>query len=194
MTLKKFSIISAVIAVLLIAVVTVLACVRVDNGINVDEPTKILVYAKTSTPITYSEEETPKKFNELKKLYKEMTNLTILQHAVSGNKIKKQPAQDVEGKNGNWTSSNKSSYNCIELKFDKEQKIIINVDGDTRVINFTALIMKIEDKKKVEEVAIYFSQTDVETDSKSYKSNPIIVKAQQNKLFEYIEKIAENKE
>lgn len=189
MTLKKFGIFSSIIISLIIITTIVLACVKVDNGLNIDEPEKIIVYAKTATGVTYTKEGTPKNYNELKKLYKEMTNISIFNYMINGESIQKQPSQDLNSKY-EWSSSNKSSYYCVEFKFNKKQTVVVKVDEGTKVIEFYSLIMTVEESNLGKETAIYFTTSE---GSSSYQKSPLLVTAKQDKIYDFIKK-TENKD
>ena len=192
MNLKRFSIISAIIIGLLIATLITLACVKVDNGLSINDPSKIIVYTKSTVGTEYSEEKTPAKYKKVKKLYNEMTNLSVIDYMITGKSLRLEPSQDLDQEYPTWDNSkNKSNYYCVELIFDEKQSIIVNIDGNTKVIEFYALIMTIQKSNLSREVAVYFSTT--EGTSKNYSSSPILINAKQNGLFEYIQSMNDEK-
>lgn len=189
MNLKRFSIISAVIIGILIATLVTLSLIRVDNGLSLDEPSKIIVYSKTTVGKQYTEEETPSMYKKAKKLYEEMTNLSVIDYMVSGKSLRQEPSQDIDQHYDTWKESNKSSFNCVELIFDEEQSIIVNVNGNTKVVEFYALIMKVEKSATGREVAMYFSTSS--GTSKSYSTSPILINAKQNDLYKLAESLVD---
>ena len=181
MNLKKFSIISSIIIGILIVTLVTLSLIRVDNGMTLDEPSKIIFYPKTTAGVHYTKEETPSKFNQAKKLYEEMTNLSVLDYMLAGKSLKQDPSQDVNQLYKTWTESNKTNSLCMELIFEEKQSVVINVDGNTKVVEFYGLIMMLEKTALGHEVAMYFS-TSTGT-SKSYSTSPILIHAKQTKLY-----------
>lgn len=190
MNLKRFSIISAVIIGLLIATLITLSCVKVNNGLSLDDPSKIIVYAKSTVGTEYSMEETPSKYKEAKKVYENITNLSVIDYMITGKSLKLEPGQDLKQKYATWKESNKSSNYCVELIFDKKQSIVVNVEGNTKVVEFYALIMMVEKSNLGREVAVYFSTS--EGTSKSYSTSPILINAKQNKLYKLIQSTVKN--
>lgn len=181
MNLKRFSIISAVIIGLIIATIITLACIKVDNGLSLDDPSKIIIYSKSTVGTQYSLEETPSKYRQAKKAYEEMTNLSVIDYMITGKSLKLEPSQDVKQKLDTWKETNKSNNYCVELIFDEKQSVVVSVDGDTKVVEFYALIMIVNKTTYSHEVAMYFSTS--EGTSKSYTTSPILVKAKQNALY-----------
>lgn len=190
MNLKRFSIISAVIIGLIITTIITLACIKVDNGLGLDDPSKIIFYSKSTVGTQYSLEETPSKYNKANKLYKEMTNLSVIDYMITGKSLKLEPSQDVNQKYDTWKDVNKSNNYCLELIFDEKQSIIVNVDGNTRVVEFYSLIMILQKSSNGKEAVMYFSTS--EGTSKNYSTSPILVNAKQNDLYK-LAKSLENK-
>lgn len=184
MTIKKFSIFTSIIVAIVLITTIVLSCVKVDNGLAVAEPSKIVVYKESSTGLELSMDKRPKDFKKANNYYEEMTNLSIIDHMLNGRKIKDMPGQDVDGDKGTWKESYKTSGYCIELIFDEEQSIVVNCDGDTKIIEFYGLIMQVKKTTLGEETAIYFSTST--GSSKSYSGKPILVASKQNKLYKFI--------
>lgn len=192
MTIKKFTIFTSIIIGIIIVTSIVLGCVKIDNGLKFDEPQKFKVYAKSSIGLEYSKETTPSKYNELNNLYKEMTNLSIFKYMINGVGLDIEPGQDMAENEDSWLESNKSNYYCLEVIFEDKQSTVVNVNGDTKVVEFYALIMKVEKSVTGKEVALYFSTS--EGSSKSYSKNPLLVMAKQNKVFKFIDKVSEKED
>jgi len=189
MNLKRFSIIASVIIGLIIATIITLSCIKVDSGLDIDNPSKIIVYAKNSVGVQYSMEETPSKYKKAKKCYEDMTNLSIFDYMVTGKSLKQKPSQDINQKYETWKESNKNTFYCVELIFKEKQSVIVTIDGKTKVVEFYALIMKVDKTTTSEEVAMYFSTS--EGTSKSYSTSPILINAKQNKLYDLAKSLVE---
>ena len=187
MTIKKFSIFTSIIISIVLITSIVLGCVKVDNGLDIANPDKILIYKETSTGLELTASGRPKDYKKVKNLYNEMTNLSILDHMLNGRGIKDMPSQDIDGLNGTWKESYKTSGYCIELIFDEQQSVVVNVDGSTKVLEFYGLIMRVTKTTLGEETAIYYSSST--GSSKSYSGNPILVATKQNKLYKFIDSL-----
>ena len=189
MNLKRFSIFTSIIIAIIIATVITLSCIKIDNGLKTDEPVKFNLYAKTSVSTQYSKTETPSKFNEVNELYKEMTRLSLLDKTLTGRKMHAMPSQDIEQNYPTWKEANKSDYYCLEVIFEEKQSITVSIDGNTKVIDFYGLIMKVTKSTTSKEVAMYFSTS--EGTYKSYSTSPILINANQSGMYKYIDKLAE---
>ena len=187
MSLKKFSIISSIIATLIVISVIVLGCIKINNGLALNDPDKILVYSKSTIAKEYTKQDSPKVYGELKSLYENMTNLNLFDYMLSKNDINTKPTQDLENKFKSWTGSNKENGYCLEFIYNTRQTIVVTIDGDTKVVEFYALIMQVEENKGVQKIAMYFSLST--GSSKTYSDSPIIVLGNQNGLFSYIKGI-----
>jgi len=194
MNLKRFTIISSIIMTIILVAIITLSCVKVDNSLKIDDPSIIRIYAKSSVPVEYSEEETPSKYNKVLKLFKATTKLSIMDYMISGRPLNMKPSQDINEplKYETWKESNKSNYYYIELIFEEKQSIIVSIDGNTKVVEFTAFIMKVQKSRFGKEVALYPSTST--QDKKNYASGPILLTMEQNKLYNFIDKIAETNE
>lgn len=188
MTLKKFGIISSVIVSILVVITIVLSCVKVNCGLMLSAPSKFLLYNETSVSIALTEKNNPGDFKKMNELYNQMTNLSIINYMVNNKAIKSKPGQDLDDKYSRWIGTNKSENVCLELIYDDKQTIIVEVDGDTKIIEFYGLIMIVNNNVIGSEVAIYFSTSESET--KSYSQNPILVNAKQNKLYKFIQEVS----
>ena len=189
MNLKRFSIISAVIIGILVTTLITLSFIKVDNSLNIDDPSKIIVYSKSTIGAQYSLETTPSKYKKAKKCYDSMTNLSVVDYMISGKNLKLEPSQDVDQKYSTWKESNKSNNYCVELIFDEKQSIIVTVDGNTKVIEFYGLIMMLNKTNNGGEVAMYFSTS--EGTSKSYTTSPILLNGKQNALYKLAQSLEE---
>ena len=184
MNLKRFGIIASIIIVLIIATTIVLGCVKVNNGLDLDQPSKIVIYNKSSVGVEYTSETTPSKYNKVKEMYEEMTSLSVFDYMLNGISLNQQASQDLSQDYATWKESNKSNNYCLELIFSEKQSVVVSINGNTKVVEFYALIMTIEESSHGKETALYFSTSS--GTSKSYSTSPILVTAKQSKLYDYI--------
>ena len=189
MNFKKFSIFASIIAALIVIMVVIFGCLRINNGLALKDPDSILVYAKSAVAKEYTEKDSPKIYGELKDLYNNMTNLNVFDYMLSKNDVNSKPTQDLDNKFKEWTNTNKSNGYCLEFIFSdtNKQAVVVTVDGDTKVIEFYGLIMKVEENAGVQKVALYFSNST--GSSKNYSTNPIVVIGKQNNLFKYLNEL-----
>ncbi len=191
MNVKKFSILTAVVVGVMLIITIVLGCVPINVPVS-PTPDQIVVYNMTSTGITYDKDQRPSKYEKLCKLYKNTTKLSIFDYMLKGQAVTKMPSQDINNTLGNWTDDNKKNYVCIEVIFKETQNVVVEIDGDTKAIKFTSLIMKVEKTFSCHQVAVYFSTS---TGSyHSYQTSPILIYAKQNKLFKYIRTLNDSAE
>ena len=189
MTLKRFSIIAAVIAGIIISLTIVLSCVKVNGNIS-GSPDKVIVYMEDTAGVTCydnaSNQRNKAHYQELVKRYKSMTNLSIMDYMLRGKAVNTDPSQDLRDKYDTWSYSNKSNYYCLELIYKNKQSVVVNVEGSTKVIEYYSLIMKVEKSTLSHEVAVYFSTTEDYDASKTYSASPILINANQNALYSYM--------
>ena len=190
MTLKRFSIFTAIIAGIIIVLTVVLSCIKVDSGLGLT-PDKIIVYLEDSAGTTCynnaSDQRNQKHFDEIVKRYKKMTKLSLMDYMLHGNVVDTVPGQDYDGEYDSWSYSNRQDNYCLELIFKDKQSVVVKIDGDTKVVDFYGLIMVVKKSNLSHLVAMYFSTNEDYDTSKSYSNSPLLVQANQNSLLKYLE-------
>lgn len=185
MNFKKFAIIAASFLGLIFIAMIVLACIHVNDGLDIKKPDTYNVYVESRTALGgYTENDTPKVYSKIDKLYKEMTNLNLMDYMAKGMSFKSvNPGQNLD-KDDEFDESIKEKGICLELVFDEKQTIVVEIDGNTKVIEFYSIIMQVENQRKCREISVYFSTS---TGSyKTYQSNAILIVGKQNKLYDYL--------
>ena len=184
---KKFSIIATIVASLIVIMVVIFGCLRINNGLKIKDPDSIIVYAKSTVAVgEYSKDNAPETYETIKNLYNNLTNLTMFDYMLSKNSIDTKPTQDLKNEFKQWTNTNKQSGYCVEFIYNvgNKQSVVVTVDGDTKVIEFYGLIMQVEESNDVQKIALYFSTST--GSSKTYSDSPIVVIGKQNELFKYV--------
>jgi len=184
MNAKKFAIVACCFIAVIIASMITLGCIKVNDAPDMDTPSKYVVYAFDSNG-TERNPDTPKDFNKIDKAVKQSTNLNLFDYMAKGKSLKARAWQDIDGKLGAFKEGYKSDGICLEMIFEEKQSIVVEIDGNTRVIDFTGLIMQVKNSRKASDVALYFSTSTSDT-YKSYQENPIVIVAKQNKLYEVL--------
>ncbi len=186
MTLKKFSIISAIIVGIIVVATVVLACVKVDSGLGLT-PDRVIVYLNETAGTSCDETNNQTHYKKLVNLYKGMTKLSIFDYMVHGNVIDTTPGQDYDQELDDWSYSNKQDNYCLELIFKEKQSVTVKVHGNTKVVDFYGLIMIVEKSTLSHQVALYFSTTESFDVSKSYSNSPLLINANQTALWKYLD-------
>lgn len=189
MNFKKFAIVSCVIVAFIVATMVVLGCIRVNSKLEIEEPTTFVYYLKTSVGVEKTKADSPKVYNNLKNKVEEMTNLSIFDYMAKGISLKAKPGQDYDNEFSPYVSTLKEEGYCLEMQFEETQSIVVEIDGSTKVVEFTGLLMQVKNSSRAEEVALYFSTST--GSSKSYKDNPIVIVAKQRNLYRYLDSLVE---
>jgi len=74
--------------------------------------------------------------------------------------------------------------------FDEKQSVVVTAEGNTKVVEFYALIMILDKTSNGGEAALYFSTS--EGTSKSYSKSPILVNAKLNDLYDFAKSLQED--
>lgn len=189
MNLKRFSILSAIIVAIIAITTVVLSCVKIDNPIGLPQADIIMVYSKSSSGLEYSKNDTPEKYNRLVEEVNNMTKLSVMDCMINDWDLHRTPSQDINNTYKKFDKYAVTPENyCVELIYEEKQELLIEFEGDTRVIPFYALLFVVEETKHGQEIALYFSTTDDIDSVKTYSSssNPILIKGDTSKLFKYI--------
>ena len=190
MNFKKFAIFSCVIVAIIAATMVVLGCIRVNSKLDIEEPTTFVYYLKTSVGLEKTKTDSPKIYNNLKKKVDEMTNLSIFDYMAKGISLKAKPGQDYDNNFPPYRNLNKEEGFFLEMQYERTQTIVVEIDGNTKVVEFTGLMMQVKNSARASEVALYFSTST--GSSKSYKDNPIIIVAKQKNLYRYLNTLVED--
>lgn len=187
MNFKKFAIIASVFISVIIITMVVLACIPVNFELGVDEPKYFKYYVNSSTDGgEKSSEESPKIYNNLNKLFKKSTKLSVFDYMTKGLSLKAKPTQDTEKKFSPYTTNMKEKNVCLEVVFENKQTVVVEIDGDTKVIEFYSLFMILNESSRAHEVALYFSTSTGSYKDYSSSTEPIVIVAKTNKLFDYV--------
>lgn len=192
MNFKKFAIVACSFVLIILATMITLGCVKVNSKLDIDEPTTFVYYVKSTVGVKKSSDE-PKIYNNLKKYVNEMTDLSIFDYMAKGISLKAKPGQDYDNQYI-YSYSMKENGVCLEMQFDKTQSIVVEIDGNTKVIEFTGLLMEIKSSSKAQEVALFFSTSTGESKTYDGCENPILIVAKQNKLYDYISSLVTEEE
>ena len=184
MTVKKFSILTSIIVGIIFITTIILGCVKADNGLNLSAPKSIILYNENSIIVELTKEATPSKYKTASNKYNDMTKLNMFDYMFSSKSIKDKPTQDLAQKYATWNKVNKTNKYTFELVYDEKQTVVVEIDGDTRVVEFYALIMTIDDSIFAKDVLLYFSKT--KGNERKYTTSPIIIKGKQRALYKYI--------
>lgn len=192
MNFKKFAIVACSFVLIILATMITLGCVKVNSKLDVDEPTTFVYYVKSTVGVKKSSDE-PKIYNNLKKYVNEMTDLSIFDYMAKGISLKAKPGQDYDNQYV-YGYAMKENGVCLEMQFDKTQSIVVEIEGNTKVIEFTGLLMEVKSSSKAQEVALFFSTSTGESKTYDGCENPILIVAKQNKLYEYISSLVDSDE
>ena len=191
MTLKKFSIFASIIAGMIVAIVITLSCVKINNSIT-GAPDRAIAYLKSSTGVTCDETHNTTHFEKIKKLYKQMTNVSVIDYLASGESVDTYSTQDFENSQTYPSSTEKQENYCLELIFKEKQTIVVKIDGDTKLVEFYSLLFVVNDSLISSDFEVFFSQTEDFESSKQYYNckNPIYLRANGSKMVKYLKFMA----
>lgn len=179
MSLKKLGIVLCIFTSIIVGIIVVFACVKTDPNLQMNKPAKYIVYNNSSAGKTITQEE-KSSYEKLTKGIENCFKVNIFNTLASRKEVGYKPSQDI--KNVYPTFSKSSSTVYVEMVFDKIQTMIVEIDGDTRAIDYFSLIFEVKDSNRVKEIAIYHSSTT----NQKYTTSPILVLGKQNKLYDLI--------
>ena len=191
MNFKKFAICTSIIIGIIVVTMVVLGCVHINNKLEIDTPTSYVVYLKSSAGKEYTEETHPSKYKKFNELLNNSTNLNVFDYMAKGLSLDAKASQDYSNQFVDWKEANKAENVCLEMVFDKKQTMVVNVQGNTKVVEFYSLIMQVDSSSRASRVALYFSNSTGSV--KNYQEkNPICVVMKQSKLYKFLNSLSEN--
>jgi len=188
MKIKWLAIVSIVVAFIMIGASVLLFVLKEDNGLKVDEPAYINIYLHNIQEKKATKDSDV--YNNITKLYKEMTQISYFNIFIVGQTLGRTLTQDENAEIDSWTEFNKVNYDCVEMVFEKPQKQLLTIDGSTKRVDFYSIIFVVEDIEGLNEIAIYYAVNDDQNYLNSGKSRPFIVRANMERMYEYLKKLA----
>jgi len=188
MTLKKFSIFSAIIISVIILLNIILCFIVIPTPFKITaDPSSITIYnySVSSTGKTITKSNSYKEhYNNLLNAFIYSTNLSIFERAVSGSNVFDKATQDVGNRQPNWNSV-KNKNVTIEMNFSEKQSIIVCVNGNTKQIDYYGIALVVNNNTFVKDTVIYYKTSS----GGAYTNSPIILGAKTNKLYKIITSI-----
>lgn len=197
MNFKKFAIVASVFIGVVFTLMIVLGCIHVDNSFEIDEPSKIIYYVKSSVGVERTKSESPKVYENITEKFNKSIKLTVFDYMAKGLSLNAKPGQAGSTDYSSYTATLKENGVCVEYIFSDKQSIVVEVDGNTKVVEFYSFIMEVKDSSRAKEVALYFSTSSGEYKDYANESTskyPILIVAKQNKLYNYIMSLVEDDE
>lgn len=192
MNFKRFAIIASVFIGLIIVTLTTLGCIHINNALEIEEPSKIVYYVKSAVGVTRTEKESPKVFNTIKEKFNKSTNLSVFDYMAKGISLKSNPTQDYNNEFSPYSATLKENGVCLEFIYENKQSIVVEIDGNTKVVEFYSFIVEVKNSASANEIALYFSTSSGEyKDYDNAGKNPIVIVAKQKSLHKYIMSLVE---
>lgn len=188
--MKKFLIASASILGVIIVLFVTLACIKPQSKFTYGEPTKVCVYAKSSSALQNGKGEssfspTSVTYRNIMEKTEEIFKVSMFDYAVHGDSVYPVTGQDLAGEYSSYSSSLLNSKYSVSFTFDETQKQVVVCDGDKKTIEYKKIIILIDPDKNYQTVPVYFSTSE----SGSYEKNPMVVNIRASKLIRYINEI-----
>lgn len=190
--MKKTKILISVTAIILVAIITtsiISVFTYTSDGLPAGSPKSINVYYASTSETTY--EKGTENYNKILKGYTQMTRFSLFNQVASGFHINEKTNQDLSG-NSSWSETNKlsSGWFSVEFIYDENQKVVVEVDGNTRVITFRSLIFLIDNSDERQDLKIYFSTLDTRVyNTSESKAYPFIVQAKTADFYNTLQEI-----
>lgn len=191
---KVFSIISAAIAVMIIALLVTLSLVKRNFALSIDNPSKIMIYNRSATAFENGFEEGSTKYNEALKKFKEITNLSIFDWLIHENTLEYKPSQDVDNGFSKYSSDMKTEYVAVEMLFtgeNNQQDIIVSVDGATKVVSFDCIMVILPLNNSFSDIVVYYSLGSSNYNEQYKLCEPIILKGRAGVFVDYVNSLTE---
>lgn len=189
--MKKFIICTAVFLGAILIMLTTTCFIKTQPKFTYDNPTSVVVYAKSSVAIKNGKGESM--FSKDSITYREVTNLvnqmykiSMFSHISHGNSIKPVVGQDISESYSSWSSSILTKNYAVAFNFDEKQRQVVEYQGNTKVVEYFGFVIILnEEQQNYAELPIYFKTS---TDG-SYTKAPMLVKAKSKDLIKYIQSI-----
>ena len=140
MNYKKFGLVSIVIAVVIVAVCVVLCFIPSSTPLNISTPAYFNIYNHSTAATQITKENNEAKFNLINSCLQDMTQMSVFSRVAQGGKLDEKPSQDEDYEIGYFSTQLKQENLCLEVVFSDLQRQIVEVDGNTKVLEFYRMI------------------------------------------------------
>ncbi|MEG1581633.1 MAG: hypothetical protein RR334_00535 [Clostridia bacterium] len=181
---KYIAIFCSFISIIFVIFVTFL-CVPINQKLNFEKPDSIFVYNKTLTGIELSNDNQKSNYEKVYNEFLNMTNVSIFNRLRITNTVYYGISQDLSGSASSaWNSSMKGTHTCIEFRYSKFNKVLVNLNGNTRLIETKTLIFRIEGKNEL--LKVYYAINE-DSENPQYvsdgKSYPLLITASTKEML-----------
>lgn len=186
MNYKKFGIFSISIICVIIITSFVLGFIKTSNKLNQTRPCAFYIYNHSTTSTEVTESSNSDLFNKLCDELDNITNITIANRLIQGGKLSEEPTQDISQTYGEVTLNLiKFEHIVIEVVFAEKQQQIVNIGGNSKMLEYYSLAFAIDDTNPKMNV-MCLSLTPPANSHKVYNGSPMLVRSSTSGLFNAI--------
>ena len=192
---KIFISISAVLMVVVIALIISICTIKKNVRIECDRPATIRVYNESTSPIkSTGYKSTDAQYDEIYSKVKGMTNISLVNRLLKLKTLDTKVEISKDGTFVKWTPELKSENVVVEFEFDEEQDTVVYDEGHTRVISYWCLAFVITKTSSFEDIVVYYSTTNSsDARDESYaKSEPMLLRGYAGDLIELVEELQQS--
>lgn len=189
---KIFISISAVLMVVVIALIISICTITKNVRIECDKPATIRVYNESTSPIKSTGfKSSDAQYDVIYDKVNEMTDISLVNRLLKLKTLHTKVEISKDGTFVKWTPELKSENIVVEFEFDEEQDAVVYDEGHTRVISYWCLAFVITKTSDFEDIIVYYSTTNSsDARDESYaKSEPMILRGYAGELIEYVEEL-----
>ena len=185
---KIFSIITAVISGLVAVFLLTTCFIKTNVSIASNKPKFIYVFNQSTTATqTNGYTETDKAYNDILKKLNKASSVSVFTRLVNRTKLTTGVKQDLDGKFVKYNTSLKQKNIVVELVYDKQQDVVVEYGGHTKVVSYFCVAYVIPVTEEFSDVVVYYSTTNGDGKDEDYKKyNPLTIKAEPGKFIDYI--------
>ena len=174
-----------VIVTLVISTIVVLASITSKTEFIETDPEIIYIYKSNitaDTTITKNDAKYKKILNEFSKI----SQISMFNEILRGKHISKYPIVNTSSEV--WQENNKSSGIYIEFVYTNLQKLIVLENNNTRIIEVKAIIFRLSESDKLENVNMFYRSGEnyITTDTYGEPIHSINIEANTSKLYKLI--------
>ena len=189
---KIFISISAVLMVVVIALIISICAIKKNVRIENDKPATIRVYNESTSPIKSSGyKSSDEQYAVIYDKINKMTNISLVKRLLKLKTLDTKVEIAEKGTFVKWTPELKSENIVVEFEFDEEQDSVVYENGHSRVISYWCLAFVITKTSDFEDIIVYYSTTNSsDARDESYaKYEPMLLRGYAGGLIEYVEEL-----
>ena len=131
-----------------------------------------------------------KEYDKVLKNLKKVSSVSIFTRLVNKTSLTAGVEQDLDGDFVKYSTALKQKNIVVELIYDRQQDVIVECDGHTKVVSYYCLSYVIPVTEKFSDVVVYYATTNGDGKDNSYAAcQPFVLKGEAGNFMDFVKSL-----